>query len=206
MPNWVSYTGWNKFEGWKMKSNGREMIKNDDIDLYEDAVVMCNTFCEWPVFMWFADTVCYWMYRWLEKVWAEIVALIIWKKKWWYWAMWASYKPNHEPCLIWKPKGAKLNFIWSTTENRVWEEDKEWKNKLHPTQKPVMIPARAIANHKAYKVLDLFWWSGSTMVASHQLNRKCYMSELDPKYCDVIVNRMQKLDPSLVIKRNWVTI
>jgi DNA modification methylase len=202
-PYWVSYTGWNKFEGWKMKSNGREMIKNDDIDLYEDAVVMCNTFCEWPVFMWFADTVCYWMYRWLEKVWAEIVALIIWKKKWWYWAMWASYKPNHEPCLIWKPKGAKLNFIWSTTENRVWEEDKEWKNKLHPTQKPVMIPARAIANHKAYKVLDLFWWSGSTMVACHQLNRKCYMSELDPKYVQTIINRMIKLDSTLIIKRNW---
>jgi len=203
-PYWVSYTGWNKFEGWKMKSNGREMIKNDDIDLYEDAVVMCNTFCEWPVFMWFADTVCYWMYRWLEKVWAEIVALIIWKKKGWYWAMWASYKPNHEPCLIWKPKGAKLNFIWSTTENRVWEEDKEWKNKLHPTQKPVMIPARAIANHKADKVLDLFWWSGSTMVACHQLNRKCYMSELDPKYVQTIVNRMIKLDPEIKIKKNWV--
>ena len=203
-PYGVSYTWWNKFEWGKMKSNGREMIKNDDIDLYEDAVIMCNTFCEWPVFMWFADTVCYGMYRWLEKVWAEIVALIIWKKKWWYWAMWASYKPNHEPCLIWKPKWAKLNFIWSTTENRVWEEDKEWKNKLHPTQKPVMIPARAIANHKADKVLDLFWWSGSTMVACHQLNRKCYMSELDPKYVQTIVNRMQKLDPSLVIKRNWL--
>lgn len=42
-----------------MKSNGREMIINDDIDLYEDAVVMCNTFCDGPVFMWFADTVCY---------------------------------------------------------------------------------------------------------------------------------------------------
>ena len=126
------------------------------------------------------------------------------EKKWWYWAMWASYKPNHEPCLIWKPKWAKLNFIWSTTENRVWEEDKEWKNKLHPTQKPVMIPARAIANHKADKVLDLFWWSGSTMVACHQLNRKCYMSELDPKYVQTIVNRMQKLDPSLEIKRNWL--
>lgn len=202
-PYWVSYTGWNKFEWWKMKSNGREMIKNDDIDLYEDAVIMCNTFCEWPVFMWFADTVCYWMYRWLEKVWAEIVALIIWKKKWWYWAMWASYKPNHEPCLIWKPKWAKLNFIWSTTENRVWEEDKEWKNKLHPTQKPVMIPARAIANHKADKVLDLFWWSGSTMVACHQLNRKCYMSELDPKYVQTIINRMIKLDSTLEIKKNW---
>jgi hypothetical protein len=42
------------------------------------------------------------------------------------------------------------------------------------------------------------------MVASHQLNRKCYWIELDPKYCQTIVNRMIKLDSTLIIKRNWV--
>jgi DNA modification methylase len=51
-------------------------------------------------------------------------------------------------------------------------------------------------------VLDLFLGSGSTMVAAHQLNRKCYGMELDPKYCQVIVDRMHKLDPSLEIKIN----
>ena len=44
--------------------------------------------------------------------------------------------------------------------------------------------------------------SGTTMVASHQLKRKCYGMELDPKYCQVIVDRMQKLDPTLEVKRN----
>ena len=51
-------------------------------------------------------------------------------------------------------------------------------------------------------IIDSYLGSGSTMVAAHQLKRKCYGMELDPKYCQVIVDRMLKLDPSLTIKRN----
>jgi len=51
-----------------------------------------------------------------------------------------------------------------------------------------------------------FTGSGTTMVAAHQLNRKCYGMELDPKYCQVIIDRMKKLDPNLVIKRNGINI
>ena len=53
-------------------------------------------------------------------------------------------------------------------------------------------------------VLDCFLGSGSTMVASHQLKRKCYGMELDPKYCDVIVRRMINLDNTLSVKRNGI--
>ena len=56
------------------------------------------------------------------------------------------------------------------------------------------------------KISDLYLGSGSTMVAAHQLNRKCYGMELDPKYCAVIVDRMRKLDPTLIIKRNGQVI
>jgi len=51
-------------------------------------------------------------------------------------------------------------------------------------------------------VLDLFIGTGTTMVAAHQLNRKCYGMEIDPKYCQVIVDRMRKLDSAIVIKKN----
>jgi DNA modification methylase len=75
----------------------------------------------------------------------------------------------------------------------------------HPTQKPIYVVEHFI-NKENGSILDLFMGSGSTMVASHQLNRKCYGMELDPKYCQVIIDRMKKLDSNLVIKRNGINI
>jgi DNA modification methylase len=205
-PYGVSYTGGLKNGENGLEQNGRQMIKNDDIDLYEDAVTIADMFCSGPVFMFYADTVPFGLYRGVENVKGQIIALLIWKKEGGYGALGASYKQNHEPCLLWKTKGSNLNFIGDTTENRIWEIKKDGKNKLHPTQKPIEIPARAIGNHKADKILDLFCGSGSTMVAAHQLKRKCYGMELDPKYCQVIVDRMIKLDPTLVIKKNGLPL
>jgi DNA modification methylase len=76
----------------------------------------------------------------------------------------------------------------------------------HPTVKPLSIVSDITSKTKGNSVLDLFLGSGTTMVAAHQLNRKCYGMELDPKYCQVIIDRMKKLDPSLVIKRNGVEL
>jgi site-specific DNA-methyltransferase (adenine-specific) len=84
--------------------------------------------------------------------------------------------------------------------------DKPSKNDVHPTMKPIKLLAPLIENSSKIGelVADGFLGSGSTMVASHQLKRKCYGIELDPKYCQVIVDRMLKLDPSLTIKRNGI--
>ena len=73
----------------------------------------------------------------------------------------------------------------------MWNIDKDGINKYHPTQKPVALAGKAIRNHKADTVLDLFGGSGSTLIACEQLNRKCYMAELDEHYCDVIIQRWE---------------
>jgi site-specific DNA-methyltransferase (adenine-specific) len=82
--------------------------------------------------------------------------------------------------------------------------DKPLKNAEHPTMKPILLLAPLIENSSkiGWLVADPFLGSGSTMVAAHQLKRKCYGMELDPKYCQVIVDRMRKLDPNIVVKRN----
>ncbi len=79
---------------------------------------------------------------------------------------------------------------------------------LHVTQKPIQLPTKALNFNSNINdlVLDLFLGSGSTMVASHQLKRKCYGMELDPKYCQVIIDRMKKLAPDLIIRKNGVII
>jgi len=93
-----------------------------------------------------------------------------------------------------------------TLRGDVWQTKRQ-KNTVHPTMKPIEIIEMALNDNPDKKnVYDAFLGSGSTMVASHQLKRKCYGMELDPKYCQVIIDRMKKLDPSLVIKKNGITM
>jgi DNA modification methylase len=113
-----------------------------------------------------------------------------------------DYHHKHEPCWYAVKKGNKGNWASDRKQTTVWEIAKPQKNETgHSTQKPIECMAKAIANHDG-DVHDPFLGSGTTMVAAHQLKRKCYGMELDPKYCQVIIDRMKKLDPSLEIKRN----
>jgi DNA modification methylase len=74
---------------------------------------------------------------------------------------------------------------------------------VHAATFPIDLPEWVLQfTNQGNVVLDQFLGTGTTMVAAHQLNRKCYGMELDPKYCQVIIDRMLKLDPSLTIKRN----
>jgi DNA modification methylase len=92
----------------------------------------------------------------------------------------------------------------SYNEN-VWEiSNAKTQIESHKACFPVEVPSNGIKLFTKENMIlfEPFTGSGTTMVAAHQLNRKCYGMELDPKYCQVIVDRMLKLDPSLEVKRN----
>ena len=117
----------------------------------------------------------------------------------------SDYNYKHEPIVYgWKQKGTHQFYGNGKKKTSVWDYPKPLKNDLHPTMKPIEVLSNAILNStkKRHLVFDNFLGSGSTMVAAHQLNRKCYGLELDPKHCQVIIDRMKKLDESLEIKIN----
>lgn len=87
--------------------------------------------------------------------------------------------------------------------NGLIKASEKGERRVHPTQKPIELASYCFNEYEMGNViLDLFGGSGATMVASHQTKKKCLMMEFEPHYCQVIIDRMKKLDPSLVIKRN----
>lgn len=140
----------------------------------------------------------------IESAGFQIVMQVIWAKNNIVISR-GDYHWKHEPCWYAVRKGSKHNWQGSRKESSLWEIDKPMKSETgHSTQKPVECMARPIRNntYERESVYDPFIGSGTTMVAAHQLNRKCYGIEIDPKYCQVIVDRMRKLDPALEIKKN----
>ena len=118
-----------------------------------------------------------------------------------------DYQWMHEPCIYGWKEGAAHGWYSDRKQTTILEFDRPSRNAEHPTMKPVPLIAYQIGNSSKQGdiVADGFGGSGTTMVASHQLGRKCYMVEFDPKYCQVIVDRMRKLDPGIEIKRNGET-
>ena len=133
-----------------------------------------------------------------------------------------DFLPFSDGWLIWNKRAnttirntfADGEMAWCSFHTPIRIYDQLWngmiregekEKRVHPTQKPIRMLSEIIADHiKGNLIFDGFLGSGSTMVAAHQLKRKCYGMELDPKYCQVIVDRMRKLDPTIKIKRNGV--
>jgi len=107
----------------------------------------------------------------------------------------ADYNYQHEPLLYGWNKTHKFYGKGKYKNTSVWEFDRPTKSKEHPTMKPIELLGEILLNatEEGSSVLDTFGGSGSTLIACEQLNRKCYMAELDPHYCDVIIERWENL-------------
>ena len=106
----------------------------------------------------------------------------------------SDYHSRHEPCMYgWNKDGAH-SWYSDRKQTTVWEYGKE-HIKGHTTPKPTDMICYALENSSksGHLVCDLFGGSGSTLIACEKTNRKAYLMELDPKYCDVIINRWQTL-------------
>ena len=91
-------------------------------------------------------------------------------------------------------KGKGVYLYNEGKENTIWEVSRE-AGAEHPTQKPVELAQRAIENstQEGEIVLDLFGGSGTTLIAAELTRRKAFLTEIDPKYIDVIVNRYARI-------------
>ena len=106
-----------------------------------------------------------------------------------------DYQWKHEPCLYGWKEGASHYWGGDRSQTTVLEFDKPNRSELHPTMKPVALFAYQIKNSskKGDNVLDMFGGSGTTLIACQELDRKAYICELDPHYCDVIIARWEEL-------------
>ena len=169
-------------------------MSSDDFDVFlEDINSIIWSSCEDEASIY--ECIDWKRYPQIQKVFSEAFthkAMIVWNKN--YFGLGTYYRTKHE-LILFGCKGDKLN-TWNANHDEmdVWDISRD--NALsynHPTQKPVALPERAITNssNPKNKVLDLFGGSGSTLLACEKLDRHGYLMELDPKYCDVIINRWQ---------------
>ena len=115
-----------------------------------------------------------------------------------------DYQWKHEPCLYGWLKGDSHKWYSDRKQTTVIEFDRPSRNGEHPTMKPIGLFAYQIENSSKQGdiVIDAFGGSGTAMVACEQLKRKARVIEYDPRYCQVILERMIKLDPTLKVKKN----
>jgi len=101
----------------------------------------------------------------------------------------------HEWCFYCWKEGAAHRFFGPNNVTDLWRVKKvNPQSMIHLTEKPVELAVRAIqySSRAGENVLDLFGGSGSTLIAAEQTGRRAFLMELDPLYCDVIVQRWEK--------------
>jgi DNA modification methylase len=167
------------------RSGKHDVIKNDNLaeaefdKFIEDVCQTIKAVDPTVYYVW-----CNWKFYAQLQGRLDYKACIVWAKN--VFGLGKGYRHQHEFCLF----NGKIDEAVKN-ESDLWQIKKD-TNYVHPTQKPVELSVRAFGNHiKLVNVLDLFGGSGSTLIGAQQTNRNCFVMELDPKYCDVIIKRWQ---------------
>lgn len=166
-------------------------IMHDMIVWIEEAFVNARAYCSWTMF-WLWDNLQSPPFN------EEITSKHIWHKTNWFQAW------HYETIYVYHNDWKRHEQLVFSVENVWWENNRNEQGN-HPTPKPAKLIVNIFEGLEWKLCLDLFLWSWSTMIASSRTKRKCYWIEIDPKYCQVIIDRMIKLDPTLEIKKNWLS-
>ena len=172
--------------GFNGRSGKHDVIKNDALEKGEfDSFIgeicqIIKTIDPQVYYVW-----CNWKFYAQLQGRLDYKACIVWAKN--VFGLGRGYRHQHEFCLF----NGKVDEAIKN-ESDLWSIKKDSRY-VHPTQKPVELSVRAFGNHiRLTNVLDLFGGSGSTLIGAEQTGRNCFVMELDPKYCDVIVKRWEE--------------
>lgn len=172
------------YEGIKdnRKIKNDKMPNKEFVEFLEKSILKCETAyvcCSWQYMHLFRQA--------LERLEMTPKAMIVWDKINPAQHLDKYYK-QHELILYYGKFGGE-----KTIRGDVWQLKRQI-NTLHPTMKPIKLISMALQdNPNKNTIYDGFGGSGSTLIAAEQMNRICYMMELDPKYCDVIIKRWETL-------------
>jgi len=198
-PKWrESYRG-------KTKTENYDEVHNDN---RVDWSVTYKLFNPQVIYNWHASWFTSKVQESLEKEGYEVISNIIWNKSNFTLGR-GDYHWKHEPCWYAVKKGEKHNWQGSRKEVTVWEipsndmtNPQREETYGHSTQKPLNCMIIPIKNNSKEEelVVDPFGGTGTTLIASEKVGRVCYMMEIDPKYCDVIVKRYESFTNKKVEK------
>lgn len=136
---------------------------------------------------------------------ADVKNVIVWDKG--VHGLGSDYKSTYENIVVGKKGKPAINNRYGLDYQDIWRvQRKMGRDEDHATKKPIELLSKPIlhASKENDIVLDLFGGSGSTMITCHQLKRHAYICEIIPKYCQVIIDRMRKLDANIAIKKNGI--
>ena len=181
----------------KMRGKNRVILNDNLGDGFEkflyDACVNILTVCKGAVYICMSSSELHTLQKAFVAAGGKWSTFVIWAKNHFTMGR-ADYQRQYEPILYGWKQGADHFWCGARDQGDVWFVNKPTVNDLHPTMKPVALVERAINNSSNSRdiVLDSFGGSGTTMIACEKAGRSARIIELDPKYCDVIVQRWQK--------------